>query len=120
MAFTFEALVGELKMDCGGNWFPREEQQAMEDHEAEGWYDEDCDPADHGPQKVRQFDPMAEEFPLSRVPEVLRKPISKPKLREWVNVGIAGRRLPTERRGNQFFVRRDNLLAFVRHAFGQQ
>ena len=57
---------------------------------------------------------------LLDVPDVLHRNISKSQLYKWVNVGLCGRRLKTERRGNRRFVHRAELVAFLRDAYGDR
>ena len=65
-------------------------------------------------------DASDDPIPLLNVPDVLRRHVSKSQLYKWVNVGICGRRLKTERRGNRRFVRRAELFAFIRDAYGDR
>ncbi len=59
-------------------------------------------------------------IPLQSVPDVLRRHVSKTKLNFWVNVGLCGRRLKSERIGGRRFVRRSELFAFMRDAYGDR
>jgi hypothetical protein len=62
--------------------------------------------------------PGDELIPLMKVPDILRRPISKTQLYKWAKQGIRGRQLQTVRRGNRHYVRRSEIGSFAREAYG--
>jgi len=62
--------------------------------------------------------PDDDPIPLMSVPEVLGVYIPKSQLNKWVNVGVGDCILRIERRGNQRFVYRAELCAFLRELYG--